>query len=220
RLRDPGLIAQFRRTLIPAIHTIIEQWERREREIDAIVLKDLDDPYYTIDNALAREFNAEVVALPERICQGRTDPHQIVAVPEHRQGFVIRRGPGSHEGLVVMSSYGYMALVLATCNYAFRKNRTSDHARDYLGGMYRVESKLFKLPKELDGPFMPLDRKREYETARREWANTEPHHSIPTRELAIDRLLWTERLCGRGNLPEEFEEKFDPILTAYDHAPK
>ncbi|CAJ0564094.1 unnamed protein product, partial [Mesorhabditis spiculigera] len=192
---NPALLVQFHRTLIPAINTIIEQWERREREIDAVVLQHFTPPNQWPVNNFKHESREEFAALYEELCQGRTDAHKIVVDPEPCINAKI---------------------VLATCDYTFGRNRIPGDAKDYLQALDAVKKKMKKLHA---AKLKPLADKRIYEATMQEWANTQPYNRIPTREKAIDRML-DGRSWGRGNLPEDFDEKDDPIMKAYRRVAK
>ncbi|CAJ0564096.1 unnamed protein product, partial [Mesorhabditis spiculigera] len=115
---NPALVVQFHRTLIPAINTIIEQWERREREIDAVVLENSSPPDRELTYNLKHGFCDEFAALYEELCQSRADARKVVVDPGRRQYLVIRRGHGSDEGLVVACINA--KIVLATCDYVWQ----------------------------------------------------------------------------------------------------
>ncbi|CAJ0564097.1 unnamed protein product, partial [Mesorhabditis spiculigera] len=211
---NPALVVQFHRTLIPAINTIIEQWERREREIDAVVLQNFTPSNQWPVTNLKHECREEFAALYEELCHGMNDVHKIVVDPERRKYFVIRRGPESDEGLVVACINA--KIVLATCDYTFARNRIPGDAKDYLQALDAVKKKMKKLHA---AKLKPLAHKRIYEATMQEWANKQPYNRIPAREKAIDRML-EGRSWGRGNLPEEFDEKDDPIMKAYRRVAK
>ncbi|CAJ0564102.1 unnamed protein product, partial [Mesorhabditis spiculigera] len=117
---DTKLLKDFHRIVVPALNTLIDQWERREREIDYITFNAQESPqpgrHYRMWNNFVELHRVDILMLPKELCEKRTDPIRLYDLDRLA---LIRRGPESHEGLLI-GVYG-ASIVLLACDYNFRR---------------------------------------------------------------------------------------------------
>ncbi|CAJ0572065.1 unnamed protein product, partial [Mesorhabditis spiculigera] len=230
---DPVLVKQLNSTLEATLNTLIEQWQRREREIDHIALITLWaaeglPPLWTSWKRLcpgARE-------LPAKLCQGKIDPYRIAWAKESRGFWLIRRGPGSHEGLLI--GVKGPSFLLIGCDYNFRRWRTRKQCAAFFAASNKAQKRIQAAfagdnPEVVEANRWPkksrkiitdrLAATRRAELALKKWSKKAPYNSLPTREKAIDRLLYgSVRRGSSGNSftpTMEFEPPEDQFMHHY-----
>ncbi|CAJ0566431.1 unnamed protein product, partial [Mesorhabditis spiculigera] len=212
---------------------LFQQWQRREREIDHISL-------ISLSSADSRppawedwdDIDEEICELPAEICKGKTDPYCIDWVYRAHDFWLIRRGPQSHEGLLI--GVKGPSFLLISCDYNFRSTRTEKESDDFFEASEQAQQDIkaafvgdepeVKDPRWLrpKPKWIITDRLAAMERAElafKEWTKVEPHNSVPIRERAIDRLLndsvW-DHSCEKSFTPTfEFDPPKDTLLGRY-----
>ncbi|CAJ0558149.1 unnamed protein product, partial [Mesorhabditis spiculigera] len=229
---DAPLVKKFERTLKPTLNTLIKQWQRRERDIDHIALISLrSSESEPVDWAEWKRVYPGICELPGELCKGKTDPYCIDWANEADEFWLIRRGPASHEGLLI--GVKGPSFLLISCDYNFRRTRTKEasgkffeasqqaqkNIKDaFVGDDPEVESNWrSRLPRRIITDRLAAVERAEL--AFKEWTKMEPHNSVPIRERAIDRLLFNSvyrHSCETSFTPTfEFDPPKDTLLGRY-----
>ncbi|CAJ0575180.1 unnamed protein product, partial [Mesorhabditis spiculigera] len=223
----PALAAELVSTLEPTLSTLIQQWERGEREIGYITIYSHNVKGYGMVDW--DKMTPEVAKLPGKLAEGKTDTHNLFNNPRL---CLIRRFKGSNEGLLIAVTKGI--LLLSTCDYSFRRDATGHDCLRYLSGAncaqmeslpprrkyYRDE----KLKLHVQSPLSEMERlahKRHFDACVREFHDQMPYRSIPKHELALHYFLATsESDRTRFLLAPEFGRQLvqygmDPVMEYY-----
>ncbi|CAJ0572905.1 unnamed protein product, partial [Mesorhabditis spiculigera] len=213
---DTKLLKDFHRIVVPALNTLIDQWERREREIDYITFNAQESPqpgrHYRMWNNF-RELHPDILLLPKELCEKRTDPIRLYDLDRLA---LIRRGPESHEGLLI-GVYG-ASIVLLACDYNFRRQRTCDELNKFLRDAYDFSRQMprTRASNRAAAGNNPRELKYQCETLVKKWTKMEPYNTMHDREMIVDQAaanwqynVWPFPATEIGVSNE------DPILHAY-----
>ncbi|CAJ0574736.1 unnamed protein product, partial [Mesorhabditis spiculigera] len=183
------------------------------------------------DAPLVKKFERTLKPTLNTLIKGKTDPYCIDWANEAHEFWLIRRGPASHEGLLI--GVKGPSFLLISCDYNFRRTRTKEasgkffeasqqaqkNIKDaFVGDDPEVESNWrSRLPRRIITDRLAAVERAEL--AFKEWTKMEPHNSVPIRERAIDRLLFNSvyrHSCETSFTPTfEFDPPKDTLLGRY-----
>ncbi|CAJ0566942.1 unnamed protein product, partial [Mesorhabditis spiculigera] len=223
KVPDAELLEQFDKTVVPTLRTIMEQWERGEREIGYILLHSRrpagDESLYEWERFLDwHHLDPEFFNLPRKLGVGRIDPYHIGL-----NSCLIRRERFNNSALMI--AIRGPTLLLASCSHIRRRNCYLDEIYDDDDVAKEAAKKMKQAnaeEKDANGKVVAdtdlLGLRRRQQIVVDNWAKMKPYNTIPTRELAIQRFI-----INRGYSTEAWPfrsqryctQEEDPILTAY-----
>ncbi|CAJ0575161.1 unnamed protein product, partial [Mesorhabditis spiculigera] len=213
---DAGLLVQFNHTLVPTLQTIITQWEKREREIDYVVVNTQQPAFGR--RCHWRDLDKGFADLPVQLCEGRHDVHHLYG---DDRLCMIRREPFSDEGLFITISGD--SILLFTCGYNTRRHRSWQQCCDFIRAADEASLRMGKAMKPgADNGIVAAPEVMKYrgETVVQEWVNSEKYNELSTREGLADYMVYGwypyyYHIIGWPYPPHEVGFRPDPIMCAY-----
>ncbi|CAJ0569210.1 unnamed protein product, partial [Mesorhabditis spiculigera] len=188
---------------------MISQWAAGTRDIQMIVLNSQETAKlgydYSIPHAWAK-VDPELEKIPSILSAGRTDVHQVFS---WANCCLIRRAPFSEEGLFICIDGAN--LVLISCNYTFRRDRTQHDNTVYMNEAIDMGTQMLMERLYDDKNGGELRR----EALVKNWESREPHGSLPIHEQIIDQMLYSWPAHEWPFTDKYYRPHVDPIFNAY-----